>query len=111
MPDVSAQAAEGTIIFRGADGYLAGTSEAAPLWAGYVALVNQLAASYGSPSAGFANPELYKIATTSAYDTKPGRPRSSGRATQRALRLPDPANAPGPIALPAAPRSSRATAT
>jgi subtilase family serine protease len=69
VPDVSAQAAEGTIIFKGADSYLAGTSEATPLWAGYMALVNQLAASYGSSSAGFANPELYKIAATSAYDT------------------------------------------
>ena len=69
VPDVSAQAAEGTIIFEGANSFRDGTSEATPLWAGYMALANQLAATYGSPSVGFANPELYKVAATSAYDT------------------------------------------
>jgi subtilase family serine protease len=69
VPDVSAQAAEGTIILKGANSFYTGTSEATPLWAGYMALVNELAATYGSSSPGFANPALYKIATTSAYDT------------------------------------------
>jgi subtilase family serine protease len=68
VPDVSAQAAQGTIIFKGSNSFTGGTSEATPLWAGYMALANELAATYGSPSVGFANPELYKVAATSAYD-------------------------------------------
>jgi subtilase family serine protease len=38
-----------------------GTSAAAPLWAGFMALVNQQAASLGKPSAGFINPAIYAI--------------------------------------------------
>lgn len=38
-----------------------GTSASAPLWAGFTALVNQEAASMGSPCLGFANPALYEI--------------------------------------------------
>jgi hypothetical protein len=34
-----------------------------------MALVNQQAAIYGSPSVGFANPKMYAIAATSAYST------------------------------------------
>jgi subtilase family serine protease len=69
VPDVSAQAAEGNIVFGGTLQFVDGTSEATPLWAGYMALVNELAASYGNPGAGFANPAMYKIAATKAYDT------------------------------------------
>ena len=38
-----------------------GTSCAAPLWAGFMALVNQQAASIGNPPAGFINPAIYAI--------------------------------------------------
>jgi len=38
-----------------------GTSGAAPLWAGFVALANQQAAVYGNPTAGFINPVIYNI--------------------------------------------------
>jgi kumamolisin len=38
-----------------------GTSYAAPLWAGYVALANQLAAASNRPPAGFLNPALYAL--------------------------------------------------
>lgn len=38
-----------------------GTSGAAPLWAGFVALANQQAAAYGYPTAGFINPVVYNI--------------------------------------------------
>ena len=44
-----------------------GTSAAAPLWAGYMALVNQQLAANGQPSAGFINPALYAIAAGSNY--------------------------------------------
>jgi subtilase family serine protease len=39
----------------------AGTSLATPLWAGFMALVNQQAAANGQPPIGFANPALYAI--------------------------------------------------
>jgi hypothetical protein len=38
-----------------------GTSCAAPLWAGFLALVNQQAVSLGNPPAGFVNPAIYAI--------------------------------------------------
>jgi len=41
---------------------LGGTSCSAPVWAGFIALVNQKAASAGNPSVGFINPALYSIA-------------------------------------------------
>ncbi len=46
----------GTVI--GATG---GTSAASPLWAGFMALVNQQAASLGKAPVGFVNPALYNI--------------------------------------------------
>jgi subtilase family serine protease len=45
-----------------------GTSYAAPLWAGYIALANQFAAASGEPPIGFLNPIVYKIGATSAYE-------------------------------------------
>jgi subtilase family serine protease len=45
----------------------AGTSAAAPLWAGFMALVNQQLAANGQPSAGFINPAIYAIAASSNY--------------------------------------------
>jgi len=44
-----------------------GTSAAAPLWAGYTALVNQEAAAQGRPPVGFLNPALYEIGGGSSY--------------------------------------------
>ena len=45
-----------------------GTSFAAPLWAGYLALVNQQRTANGNGSLGFINPTLYSIGTGSSYD-------------------------------------------
>ena len=44
-----------------------GTSSAAPLWAGFTALVNQQAAANGLPSAGFINPAIYAIGRSTNY--------------------------------------------
>src|SRR5262249_24372498 len=44
-----------------------GSSCAAPLWAGFMALVNQQAASVGQPRVGFINPTIYEIANESIY--------------------------------------------
>ncbi len=67
VPDVAAQAADAHIFWKGAPPDVGGKSEATPLWAGYMALVNELAHMDSRPSVGFANPALYSIASTSAY--------------------------------------------
>jgi len=69
VPDVSAMANDIDIFFDGASTNVGGTSEATPLWAGFMALANELAADAGQPSVGFANTALYTVAATSAYDT------------------------------------------
>jgi kumamolisin len=44
-----------------------GTSYAAPLWAGFIALVNEQAASAHQPPVGFLNPTIYAIGGTPTY--------------------------------------------
>ncbi|MGC9943710.1 MAG: choice-of-anchor tandem repeat GloVer-containing protein, partial [Verrucomicrobiota bacterium] len=44
-----------------------GTSAAAPLWAGFSALMNQQAAGNNQSSGGFLNPAIYAIGESSAY--------------------------------------------
>jgi kumamolisin len=44
-----------------------GTSFAAPLWAGYLALVNQQSLANGNKTLGFVNPSLYSIGAGSSY--------------------------------------------
>jgi kumamolisin len=70
-PDVSANAnftfytcADQTACKANAYG---GTSFAAPMWAGYVALVNQQLAAAHSAPVGFINPTVYSIGTGSSY--------------------------------------------
>ena len=46
-----------------------GTSFAAPMWAGYIALVNQQLASESKLPIGFINPTIYAQNVTSAYST------------------------------------------
>jgi kumamolisin len=46
-----------------------GTSFAAPMWAGYVALANQQLKADGFSDLGFINPYLYAFGTSSSYDT------------------------------------------
>jgi subtilase family serine protease len=45
-----------------------GTSFAAPLWAGYTALVNQQSIANGNKTVGFINPTIYTIGEGSSYD-------------------------------------------
>ena len=45
-----------------------GTSFAAPMWAGYLALINQQAIANGNKPLGFINPSLYSIGEGSSYD-------------------------------------------
>ncbi|HEY0758184.1 MAG TPA: protease pro-enzyme activation domain-containing protein [Acidisarcina sp.] len=44
-----------------------GTSAAAPLWAGFIALANQQAAASAKPRVGFLNPALYTIGSGGSY--------------------------------------------
>jgi kumamolisin len=46
-----------------------GTSFAAPMWAGYIALVDQQLAEKGEPAIGFINPTIYAQNITSSYST------------------------------------------
>jgi Pro-kumamolisin, activation domain/Carbohydrate binding module (family 6) len=46
-----------------------GTSFAAPMWAGYLALVNQQSVANGNKTVGFINPTLYSIGESSSYDS------------------------------------------
>lgn len=66
VPDVAAAADPNTGLAIYIDGHwtlAGGTSAAAPLWAGVMAVANQVA---GRPL-GYINPSLYKIASSSAY--------------------------------------------
>ena len=47
-----------------------GTSAAAPLWAGYTALVNQKRASLGKGTIGFINPALYQLGPGGIYASR-----------------------------------------
>ncbi len=94
-----------------------GTSCAAPLWAGFTALVNQQAVSNGKPVVGFINPALYAIGkgpnytadfhdvttgdntwsgspakfyATNGYDLCTGWGSPNGLSLINALALPDP---------------------
>jgi hypothetical protein len=46
---------------------IGGTSCAAPLWAGFLALVNQQLAAYGGSPIGFLNPTIYSLAQSANY--------------------------------------------
>jgi len=69
VPDVAGDAdpASGfSFIFQGHAGQGGGTSAAAPLWAGTMALVNQDLKKKGLREAGFANPALYWMGQNSS---------------------------------------------
>jgi len=72
-PDVSANSNFSFYVCADQSGCTAneygGTSFAAPMWAGYMALINQQAIANGSSSLGFINPSLYTIGLGSSYGT------------------------------------------
>ena len=70
IPDVALTADNVYVVSGGSgvgSGGTGGTSCAAPLWAGFMALVNQQAAAGGKPSVGFINPAIYAIAASPIY--------------------------------------------
>ncbi len=72
-PDVSANANFTFYVCADQDGCTAneygGTSFAAPMWAGYMALINQQALANGNPLLGFINPAVYNIGVSASYNT------------------------------------------
>ena len=67
-PDVALTADNVWITYGNGKSYTSGgTSAAAPLWAGFTALVNQQAADNGKPAVGFLNPAIYAIGNSANY--------------------------------------------
>jgi subtilase family serine protease len=71
VPDVSMIAEDFEIYSENSSdpAYLDGTSGAAPLWASFIALVNEQGASKGISPLGFANPAFYGVGESAAYST------------------------------------------
>ena len=71
VPDVSGDADTDNYICADltCTGGYGGTSFASPIWAGFIALANQQAATLGKPAIGFLNPTLYALAGSSTYKT------------------------------------------
>lgn len=68
IPDVALTADNVWVIYNnGQIGSVGGTSVAAPLWAGFTALVNQQAVAAGRSTVGFINPAIYAIAAGTNY--------------------------------------------
>jgi hypothetical protein len=65
VPDVALAAYDVTIVNDNRETRGQGTSISSPLWAGFLALVNQRNASAGLPPVGFVNPALYAIGESS----------------------------------------------
>jgi len=69
VPDVSAVSDPFTgvrIVFNDQNSVGGGTSQAAPIWAGLTALMNQKLAAVGAEPLGDANPVLYRVARAAA---------------------------------------------
>ena len=77
VPDVSAAATGGeySIYSQGAWSRNGGTSAAAPLWAGYLALINQRAGLLGKLFVGPLNPRLYALSGSAVNDVTVGNNR------------------------------------
>jgi hypothetical protein len=68
IPDVALTADWIFIAYgSGSSGIYLGTSFAAPLWAGFCALANQMSLASSGTNLGFVNPALYHLANSSCY--------------------------------------------
>jgi subtilase family serine protease len=68
IPDVAMIADNVFVISdNGKQSFVGGTSVASPLWAAFMALVNQQAAARGNPPVGFLNPAVYAIGKGASY--------------------------------------------
>jgi kumamolisin len=105
LPDISAVAdplTSAQVVIGGSLTEAGGTSQAAPIWAGMTALINQYLKKQGRPVAGFLNPALYRLAsanppypplhdvtlgTNLAYSAGPGYDMATGLGTPDAWNL------------------------
>jgi len=70
LPDVALTGDNVYVLYsNGSSGAFGGTSCAAPLWAGFTALVNQQAVANGRASVGFLNPTLYALGNGASYSS------------------------------------------
>jgi subtilase family serine protease len=70
VPDVAAEANHDNFACaNGTCGVGSGTSFASPRWAGFMALVNQLAIASGRSTVGFLNPTIYTIGLGANYES------------------------------------------
>jgi subtilase family serine protease len=91
-----------------------GTSFAAPMWAGYLALANQQAVANGQPLLGFIDPALYVIGLSSSYTTdfhditsgSNGDPATTGYDLATGWGSPNGANLINALTTPAGPSFS-----
>lgn len=67
VPDVALTADDIYVVYGGGEDGAWGTSAAAPLWAGFAALINQQAVENGLPAVGFLNPAIYAIGESTNY--------------------------------------------
>ena len=88
IPDVALTADNIYVKYNnGSAGAFGGTSCAAPLWAGFTALVNQQAVANGSSTVGFINSAVYSLGLSGSYtstfhDTNTGNNFSSSSPSQ-----------------------------
>lgn len=69
VPDVAMVAQHIEVRYgNGKSGTIVGTSAAAPLWAGFIALANEYASGNGQPPVGFINPAIYAIGKSTNYN-------------------------------------------
>jgi hypothetical protein len=70
VPDVALTGDNVYVVYNnGSSGTVGGTSCAAPLWAAFMALVNQQAAQRGQAPMGFINPAVYAIGKSAIYNS------------------------------------------
>jgi kumamolisin len=71
VPDVAASADTDMMVCADGSctGGYGGTSFASPIWAGFIALVNEYAVAHGKAVVGFINPAIYALGQTANYST------------------------------------------
>jgi uncharacterized repeat protein (TIGR01451 family) len=68
VPDVALTGDNVFVVSSGGvQGIYGGTSCASPLWAGFMALINQQAVANGKPTVGFLAPAVYALSKTTGY--------------------------------------------
>lgn len=72
VPDVSGLSTNYKVTSGHTEGSLSGTSAAAPVFAGLVAIVNDRRAAKGLPPVGFTNPTLYGNGASPGFDVTSG---------------------------------------